>query len=65
MEPSDAGEEDARSPRASTCPMCGCDTLTTYHCKTVCSNCGYVESCEDLFEPRDEFREASDDEAAG
>jgi hypothetical protein len=45
--------------------MCGCDTLTTYHCKTVCSNCGYVESCEDLFGPSGEFREPSDDEAAG
>lgn len=32
-----------------TCPVCGIATLSERHCKVVCENCGYTESCEDLF----------------
>lgn len=32
-----------------TCPVCGIATLSERHCKVLCENCGYTESCEDLF----------------
>jgi len=35
--------------RSSVCPMCEAAGLVGRHCKLVCPNCGYVESCEDLF----------------
>lgn len=34
----------------SSCPRCGNTRLDARHCKLLCLNCGYVESCEDLFE---------------
>ena len=33
------------------CPVCGRGILTRRHCKTLCEQCGYVESCEDNFIP--------------
>lgn len=32
------------------CPQCGRETLTDRHCKVVCEQCGYTESCEDIFQ---------------
>ena len=34
-----------------TCPMCEYLTLERRLCKSVCAQCGYVESCEDNFIP--------------
>jgi hypothetical protein len=31
------------------CPQCGIAILVARHCKSICSGCGYVESCEDPF----------------
>ena len=33
------------------CPLCETSYLTLRHCKIVCEQCGYVESCEDNFLP--------------
>lgn len=33
------------------CPLCESAHLTGRHCKFLCPNCGYVESCEDNFVP--------------
>ena len=33
----------------NTCPQCGMEDLTDRQCKAVCEQCGYTESCEDLF----------------
>ncbi len=33
------------------CPQCEREYLTTRRCRTVCEECGYVESCEDNFLP--------------
>lgn len=33
------------------CPLCS-RQLTQRHCKRLCENCGYTESCEDLFGPQ-------------
>ncbi|HPF37225.1 MAG TPA: hypothetical protein P5081_01465 [Phycisphaerae bacterium] len=38
------------TPPPATCPRCGNSRLDARHCKLLCLNCGYVESCEDLFE---------------
>ncbi len=38
-----------RDTHALTCPACESMTLTHRHCKRLCVNCGYAESCEDLF----------------
>ncbi len=35
----------------SICPLCELGMLIDRHCKRLCENCGYVESCEDLFGP--------------
>jgi hypothetical protein len=37
--------------------VCGSELFAEQHCKLVCQNCGYVESCEDLFQipPEDEL----------
>lgn len=44
----DAAAESASS-APNTCPVCGGHVLAARHCKVQCENCGYVESCEDLF----------------
>jgi hypothetical protein len=46
-----------------TCPVCGIATLSERYCKVVCENCGYTESCEDLFRatPRPARREPLED----
>ncbi len=36
---------------AWTCPRCGRAELVARHCKRICEQCGYVESCEDNFLP--------------
>ena len=33
------------------CPCCEGAYLITRHCKRLCEQCGYVESCEDSFIP--------------
>ncbi len=43
-----------RDPRVATCPMCEAASLQRRHCKSVCEQCGYVESCEDNFVPNEE-----------
>jgi len=43
-----AGEADFR------CPLCASSELERRHCKTLCTQCGYVESCEDNFVPNEE-----------
>ena len=30
------------------CPQCNRSELTPRHCKMICEQCGYVESCEDI-----------------
>lgn len=42
--------EEAMQLSALSCPLCG-RRLVERHCKRLCENCGYVESCEDLFGP--------------
>ena len=37
--------------RRLSCPQCESGYLFLQHCKAVCENCGYVESCEDNFVP--------------
>jgi hypothetical protein len=37
------------NPLSRPCPQCESADLTDRHCKLICENCGYVESCEDLF----------------
>lgn len=41
-------------PTGLVCPMCGLAVLVRRHCKTLCEQCGYVESCEDNFVPMQE-----------
>ncbi|MCB9865871.1 MAG: hypothetical protein H6816_04475 [Phycisphaerales bacterium] len=36
------------------CPLCAAAELIGRHCKLLCPNCGYVESCEDIF-PTDRY----------
>ena len=33
------------------CPRCETGVLVHRHCRSICENCGYVESCEDNFVP--------------
>lgn len=40
-----------RDPCALVCPCCDHGKLIARHCKRLCENCGYVESCEDNFLP--------------
>ncbi len=37
-----------RLPTWRVCPQCNLAPLKPRHCKAVCDECGYVESCEDL-----------------
>lgn len=39
------------SPGAMLCPRCATAYLVRQPCKTLCEQCGYVESCEDNFLP--------------
>jgi|GEM_PF-1759678 len=36
------------------CPMCESGSLIARHCKRICLQCGYTESCEDNFLPNQE-----------
>jgi hypothetical protein len=54
MDPKKTRHRELTAPVAAddsvdTCPVCGIATLSERHCKVVCENCGYTESCEDLF----------------
>ncbi|MCB9851780.1 MAG: hypothetical protein H6819_01690 [Phycisphaerales bacterium] len=49
-EPRHTGEACGAAQPPATCPRCGNPRLDARHCKLLCLNCGYVESCEDLFE---------------
>lgn len=53
---------DSSSVERTVCPQCRMGYLIVRHCKSVCEQCGYVESCEDNFAPADGRRE---NEAAG
>jgi len=46
-------DPDAKSLDSQTlpCPCCDRGVLIGRHCKRLCENCGYVESCEDNFLP--------------
>ena len=44
--------------RTSSCPRCGNARLDDRHCKLVCLNCGYIESCKDLFKHEPTGRES-------
>jgi len=41
--------DDIDTAADDSCPQCGTSDLTARHCKAVCEQCGYTESCEDLF----------------
>jgi len=45
---SDTGQQDDQG---LLCPRCESAHLIVRHCKTLCPQCGYVESCEDNFIP--------------
>lgn len=57
--PSDITENSGDlSPNEPTiCPLCRMGYLIVRHCKSVCEQCGYVESCEDNFVPTNEKQE--------
>lgn len=38
-------------PPGLRCPQCETGFLVDRHCKRLCEQCGYVESCEDNFVP--------------
>ena len=50
--------------QGDTCPRCG-TALFGEHCKLVCSNCGYTESCEDIFPMRNYRSDSTVGPAAG
>ena len=41
--------EPQTPPSDMLCPRCGRAELVAQHCKSICEQCGYVESCEDIF----------------
>lgn len=43
-----ADHAGATQPAARVCPLCE-TPLLGFHCKLICSNCGYREDCSDLF----------------
>ena len=49
-----------RKVRHDGCPLCASALLIQRHCKLLCTNCGYVESCEDIF-PVDRYADQVDE----
>jgi len=47
----DARTHDVSKPQSTEndCPLCRNGELVARHCKLICEQCGYVESCEDIF----------------
>lgn len=59
-----ANHEPQTPPSEMLCPRCGRAELVARHCKSICEQCGYVESCEDNF-PVNRTDPAPEAETAG
>ncbi len=65
MNTSNAPSDEPANAKQGPCPVCGNPALQERHCKVLCPNCGYVESCEDLFPLRNIAQAPANDRFTG